>query len=319
MNPMVSVCMVTYNHEKFIAQAIESVLMQKTDFSFELVIGEDCSTDNTRKIVVEYKRRYPDKIKLLLAEKNLGAGRNFVQTIKACRGKYIALLEGDDYWTDNYKLQKQVDTLESNSAYVICFHNADVFYEDKTRKSHLHNNMNLRNELTIEDLFHGSNIICTSSCCFRNNLFEEFPQWYLEVAAGDWVLHVLNAQYGKLVFLPQTMSVYRVNAGSTWNSKNRLQRLKKSLSAREHINQHFSYKYNRAIGKVIAQWSIEVAKLEKKEGDLESANQFYQKALQALWSITPFPLALILKIYISYHFPYLERLFMFSERVARKI
>ena len=104
----VSIAMVTYNHEKFIAKALDSVLMQRTDFDYEIVIGEDCSSDNTRNIVIEYKRRYPDNIVLFLNEKNLGMYGNCSQVFQACQGEYIAVLEGDDYWTSPDKLQKQV-------------------------------------------------------------------------------------------------------------------------------------------------------------------------------------------------------------------
>ena len=102
----VSVAMITYNHERFIAQAIESVLMQQTDFAVELVIGEDCSTDKTRAIVCAYGERYPERIRLLLPERNQGMIPNFVATMNACQGQYIALLEGDDYWTDRIQAAK---------------------------------------------------------------------------------------------------------------------------------------------------------------------------------------------------------------------
>ena len=101
--------MITYNHEKFIAEAIEGVVMQKTNFQFELVIGEDCSTDNTRAICIEYQKKYPDIIRLRLPETNQGMMLNWINNINSGRGKYIALCDGDDYWTDPYKLQKQVD------------------------------------------------------------------------------------------------------------------------------------------------------------------------------------------------------------------
>lgn len=118
---LVSVCMITYNHEDYIKQSIEGVLLQKCNFSFELVIGEDCSTDNTRQICEEYSAKYP-QINLLSSESNLGMMPNFVRTLGACSSKYIALCEGDDYWTDPKKLQKQVDFLETNPAYVLCSH-----------------------------------------------------------------------------------------------------------------------------------------------------------------------------------------------------
>ena len=137
--PFISVVMITYNHENYIAQAIEGVIMQRTTFPIELIIGEDCSSDNTRKIVVEYAEKYPEIIKPLLPEQNLGMMKNFIQTMQAATGKYIALCEGDDYWTDPYKLQKQVDFLEANSDYSCCFHRYDIIDEETnlTRKDNI--------------------------------------------------------------------------------------------------------------------------------------------------------------------------------------
>lgn len=122
LKPMVSVVMTTYNHYPYIREAIEGVLMQKTDFPVELIIGEDCSNDDTRKIVEEYSVRYPEKIKPIFNEKNLGFLKNYKNTLQAVSGKYIAFCEGDDYWTDPLKLQKQVDFMERNVSYVACFH-----------------------------------------------------------------------------------------------------------------------------------------------------------------------------------------------------
>ena len=116
----VSVAMITYNHEQFIAQAIESVLMQETAFVVELVIGEDCSTDGTRRIVQAYAAKYPNVIRALLPEKNLGMARNYQAVWQACGGKYIAWLEGDDYWRTPQKLQKQVALMEANPHYSMC-------------------------------------------------------------------------------------------------------------------------------------------------------------------------------------------------------
>ena len=96
-NPLLSVLIITYNHEKFIGKALDSALGQKTNFDYEIVIGEDCSTDKTRQILLEYKKKYPRKVKLVLQEKNVGPNENFIDTYMACTGKYIAMLEGDDY------------------------------------------------------------------------------------------------------------------------------------------------------------------------------------------------------------------------------
>jgi glycosyltransferase involved in cell wall biosynthesis len=128
--PKVSVCMITYNHERFIAQAIESVLEQKTAFDFELVIGEDCSTDNTRTIVMTYSQKYPNQIRALIREKNIGTGQNLFKTINECKGQYIAHLDGDDYWTDPLKLQKQVDFLDAHPSYSLCCHCYKIYDEE---------------------------------------------------------------------------------------------------------------------------------------------------------------------------------------------
>ncbi|SRR6266446_922637 len=125
-----SVCLITYNHGRFITQALASALAQKTNFEFEIVIGEDCSADHTRQILVEYQHRYPNKIRLVLPENNLGANRNCARILQAYRGEYIALLEGDDYWTAPTKLQEQVDFLDSHEECAICSHAVRVFHED---------------------------------------------------------------------------------------------------------------------------------------------------------------------------------------------
>ncbi len=116
MTPLVSVCMTTYNHEKYISQAIESVLCQRTTFSFEVVIGEDCSTDNTLAICRQYEAQYPDIVRVITSEHNIGMHANYRRTIEACRGKYIAMCDGDDWFSDENKLQMQVEMIEKTSA-----------------------------------------------------------------------------------------------------------------------------------------------------------------------------------------------------------
>ncbi len=132
-NILLSVCMVTYNHEKWIGQAIEGVLMQKTSFSFELVIGEDCSTDKTSEIIQSFSTKNPEIIKAYFNQENLGLAENFSQLLTRCKGNYIAICEGDDFWTDPDKLQKQVDFLEGHHEYIMSSHNySRLFESDKS-------------------------------------------------------------------------------------------------------------------------------------------------------------------------------------------
>src|SRR3990167_48992 len=126
--PLVSVKMITYNHAPFIVQAIDGVLQQKTHFIFELVIGEDCSTDGTHEIVLEYQKRYPNIIRVVTSDKNVGMKKNSYRAMKACQGKYIAYCEGDDYWHHPFKLQKQVDYLESHSECGLVYASYNVYH-----------------------------------------------------------------------------------------------------------------------------------------------------------------------------------------------
>lgn len=220
--PLVSVSITTYNHQDYIAQAIDSVLMQKTNFDYEIIIGEDDSEDNTRAIVKEYKERYPDRIKLFLNSRGnviyvngRPTGRwNAVNNLKHARGQYIALCEGDDYWTDPNKLQKQVDFLDANQDYVICFHWAGWLNQERGKiMNWKYGPPVVKSYYTVDDLLEHSNFIATCSTVFRNKIFDDFPDWYYRVGIGDLPLHILNAQHGKIGFLDEPMVVYRRHKG----------------------------------------------------------------------------------------------------------
>lgn len=209
--------MITYNHEKYIGQAIDSIIMQKVNFNYEIVIGEDCSTDKTREIILAYKKKFPDKIKLLLHEKNIGAMQNQLMTLAACKGKYIALCEGDDYWSDPKKLQKQIDFLESHPDFAICHHRVLILNEE-TKEKKLSND-NKKEISDIYDLAKG-NYIYTASCVYRNQNYE-FPEWFYKSPIGDFPLHLLNARLGKIKYFNDAMCVYRIHDGGSWECKPR--------------------------------------------------------------------------------------------------
>jgi glycosyltransferase involved in cell wall biosynthesis len=199
--------------------------MQKTDFSIELLIGEDRSTDKTGEICAKYQRDFPKVIKLLSREKNLGPSQNFIEAYKRRQGKYVALCEGDDYWVDPLKLQRQVDFLEANSDYAVSFHQV---FELETGKNPTLSNLNKTNieeTLTIEDLASG-NFIHTPSVVFRNGFVDKFPTWYVESPVGDYPLHLLNARHGLIKYFPEPMAVYRRHSGGVWGNKPRSYQLK---------------------------------------------------------------------------------------------
>ena len=219
-SPFLSVIMITYNHESYIAQAIEGVMMQQTSFPFELIIGEDYSTDNTRKICKEYKEKYPDIIKLLLPELNLGMMPNFIATIGESSGKYIALCEGDDYWTDPYKLQKQVDFLEANEDFSICFHNVKIWKDQEKIMVDDFMTKAVPEETDIYELAK-ENYIHTPSVVFRRK--EQVLVDFIglgKLSAGDYPLHLLTAKYGKIKKFSECMAVYRFGSGIWSNNQN---------------------------------------------------------------------------------------------------
>jgi len=233
----VSVCMVAYNHEAYIAQAVESVLAQSTNFEFELVIGEDCSPDRTREILQQLATSHPRRMRLRLAERNEGASRNFVQTLALCRGEFIVILEGDDYFSSPEKLQKQVDALDAHPEWAMCFHPTRCLYEGgaATGPEFTPEKWD-RPEATILDLFE-RNFMATSSVMYRHGLFGELPEWFTEVVIGDWVLHILNAVHGNIGYLPEPMSVYRIHGGGIFSSQSltfKLVTIFKMLSKLDH-------------------------------------------------------------------------------------
>ena len=261
--PSVSALIITYNQEKSIAQAIESALMQQVNFHYEILIGEDCSTDGTRSTVQDYAAKHPGRIRALLHPQNLGPAHspgknNFVSTLKACRGEYVALLEGDDYWIFPHKLQKQVDFLESHPECAICFHNVMVFWEDGRQPPREMCPADQKEISTLEDLLR-ANFIPTCSVMFRNGLVREFPGWYYKLRMGDWTPYILLAQYGKIGHINEVMAAYRVHRGGVWNAANNAERLGATLQAYGCFNMHFAFKYERPImggvSKCLDEWA----------------------------------------------------------------
>jgi glycosyltransferase involved in cell wall biosynthesis len=210
--------MITYGHEKYIRQAIEGVLMQQCDFEVELIVANDCSPDATGQVVNDIIKSNPrgSWIKYSNHDKNVGMMPNFIFALQECEGKYIAMCEGDDYWTDPLKLQKQVDFLEANSDYAVCFHKVNIWQDDIIKVDSM--TAKVLETTTIYDLAKG-NYMHTCSVVFRNNLFLELPGYFKDSPVGDYFLHLLNARYGAIKYLDEIMGVYRLHGTSVWSSK----------------------------------------------------------------------------------------------------
>lgn len=254
----VSVCIVTYNQANFIGRAIESALNQKTDFEFEILVGDDCSTDGTQDIIKHYAQQYPSRVIPVLQSKNLGQNGlfNTNETYARARGKYIAAFDGDDYWTDFDKLQKQVDFLDANPDFSTCFHNALVTFEDGT-PPHLLNAPDQQVEYTTEDLIGEDEIwfMATSSVMFWN-VIKTYPDWFYKSVSGDIPRYVLFSKYGKIGYLPDVMSVYRKNKnGTSFTDKEEdANFLWNRINLYEGINQELEYKYDAVLRKNIGRY-----------------------------------------------------------------
>ncbi len=261
----VSVAITTYNHEPFIAQALDSVLMQETDFEYEIVVGEDDSSDRTREIVQAYKENSPNRIRLFLNDRKnviyIGGrptGRwNFANTLKHTCGQYVALLEGDDYWTSPHKLQKQADFLAAHPECMICFHDAVKQYEAGAIKPRRATQPRYRAFYKLEDLLE-RNFIRTCSVMYRNRLFDDFPDWFYKTPTGDWPLHILNAQHGQIGYLDEVMAVHRVHGGSVWSPRSIVERRQDIIRTLEIFRDKLNSKHGPKLEQSIARWHFKV-------------------------------------------------------------
>ena len=234
--PLVSVCVQTYQHAPYIKECLDSILMQKTNFEFEIIVGEDNSSDGTREICMEYAKKYPNKIRLLLhhRENNIRindtpSGRfNFLYNLCSARGKYIALCEGDDFWLDETKLQKQVEYLEKNTDCTISFHRTK-FYNKNCPDQNLTqgpNKIPKDSKFQMKDaILGGGNFMATNSMVLLRQNIKSWAAWMTEAPVGDIPLMLASASRGRIGYINEIMAAYRVSTAESWSrsmdSKNR--------------------------------------------------------------------------------------------------
>jgi len=273
----VSVLIMTYNHAPFIAQALDSALMQATNFPYEIIVSEDCSTDGTREIVQTYHNRFPEKIRLMLSERNIATNAIVVRGIEAARGQYVALLDGDDYWISAEKLQKQADFLDSHSHCAMCFHNATVIHEDSSEEARLWTPEHQPELTSLEDIWMG-NYIATCSTMFRKGLFERFPAWYDSFfPITDWPLHILNAEHGQIGYLNTVMGVYRYHSGGCYSRLTELEKLEQTLKFYRRVNACLEFKYNDLVQIAISKYFIEWAEAYLERNDMNTAKYCFRR------------------------------------------
>lgn len=263
--PLVSVCITTYNHENYIKQALDSVLAQEADFDFEILIGEDDSSDNTRAICIEYAEKYPDKIRLFLNDRKnviyideIATGRwNFINNIKHAKGKYVAIIEGDDYWTDKKKLQYQANLLTEKPGCSICFHDAQILFEETNVycefsthliKSYGHNPLAGGNiiEFGIKEIFEKW-MMPTASIMYRRESLDSLPKWFCKIFSGDRAMQLLLADKGQVIYLNRKMCVWRRHSQGLSNYIDGVWLQKNKLNIFHEFNKYKNYKYDELL------------------------------------------------------------------------
>lgn len=239
MKPLLSVAMLTYNHEKYIELAIESVLSQEVDFNFEIVIGEDFSTDRTREKLKKFESY--NQVKIILREKNIGVPNNFLDVLKNCKGKYIAILEGDDFWLDKFKLKAMVSFLENNNEYIGTF--SKVCFVDKNNiKVESKTNLNYKEIENEKDLLTQDIFLPTCTLVFKNIWLDEFvleySKWLKEIKyICDIQLKYLLAENGKIKLFENEMSAYRqiLNNSDSFSSQSNILKMQDAMNAYKNI------------------------------------------------------------------------------------
>lgn len=242
--PIVSICCITYNHGKFIADCLNGFLKQKTSFPFEIVVSNDCSTDDTKSIIDSYVKQYPKMIKDVSPEKNQGMMKNFYSTLMKCKGKYIACCEGDDYWIDENKLQMQVDFLENNPEYGMCYSKAKQYIQSKQQ----FNKNSVGDAFEgFEDLLKNGNRIPTLTTVYRKDLLDKYQKeiqpsnkgWLM----GDYPMWLYFSHESKVKFFDKVTAVYRVLEESASHSVDVEKQLEFS-SSYYNISKYFAELYN---------------------------------------------------------------------------
>ena len=269
--PKLSIIVPTYNHGKFIAQMLQGALNQKTNFDFDIIIGDDASKDDNTLIISKYAQKYPDKIKAFLHPKNLGpseprelGGKNNVGFLfSQAKSEYIALCEGDDYWTDPLKLQKQVDFLDKNMDYSLCHHQMEVIHEDGS-PVHLFNHDNQQDTSTIRELLADKIwFLGTASTVFRNVFTNGMPDWWWKTASGDLGIFIEVVRYGKIKYLPETMGIYRKHLGGMTNihtSQNRFF-LQNRMEMFQNLDKYLGFQYSEIIAETVLKYKKELSYL----------------------------------------------------------
>lgn len=254
LRPKVSILLITYNHEKYIAQAIESILMQVTEYSYEINVIEDCSTDRTQEIVMRYVEKYPHIVKPFFNKKNIGykvTQKNFYRGFKTLTGEYLAILEGDDYWTSPHKMQKQVAFLETHPDFAICAHNTVKVYEGGDTASHRFLYWGQQPDKDIQDAVRLRSFFHTTGLIYRNVFRGVPPKQFRNKWSCDIFIFIAHAQFGKIHHIDEDMAVYRAHDSGRFSNMPLIDAWMFNIDGLRRYNAWLNYRYLNGFSEAI--------------------------------------------------------------------
>jgi len=321
--PLVSICCPVYNHETYIQSAIDSFLSQITTFSFEILIHDDASTDTSPQIIQKYQQKYPNLIKPIFQNENqYSQGKKITPILaKVAKGEYIAICEGDDYWIDPKKIQKQIDALMKNPDCDLAFHPCHTFLDSDPKINTVHNNYYTSIKvIDVEDVILGGGGFCPSAALLiKKSIFDQLPDWFNSTHAGDYYLQVFGALNGGALFLPDIMSAYRHSRPDsltttirTYDSKKILSLLSKELNGLDHLINDLPSKYDTLIyvrkAEVLKEFANKLLKTKNFHEFkllIEKSREVYKnssKSQQLLYYMRHFPYLLYIIQKIKFYF-----------------
>jgi len=323
-NPRVSVCIRTYNHEKFIAGAIEGALMQEADFSYEVIIAEDRSTDGTRKIVRDYQRRYPDKIRLRLAEENLYSKNKRYPTLgawNAARGEYVARCDGDDYWTDPKKLQKQADFLDDHPDCTICFTAAEILNDKSGEVEGTQEPDEIRETYSLEYVLRRSAFyFSTSTALHRDDICNKIPSWFYIGIAGDFSLLVLCTREGDVGYIDKKCATYRKHEGGVHSPLDTLEKFDLAVETREAVFPILDSYHRRILGAKIYSFNRRALRIAMNQAGTSKVRKYAQRCWRWLGhsnrKYIDVPLVILLMFYYPVMGPVLRSMRNWKKKFA---
>lgn len=276
--PIISVAMITYNHGAFVDQALASILEQDTNIPYEIVIGDDCSRDDTTDRLRAWTRQYPGQINLLLRERNVGMMENFLEVLEACKGKYIAFLEGDDYWTDKGKLSSQIEILERNRNLSLVFGQVEVYDQELERVVGLKQKVNQERRFSLSEVLlrNPANLM---TAFFRNPYWSVRPAVFDRVPFGDWPLFVHLAESGDLAYFPKTWARYRIHGGGVWQGGKAGNMREREVQMLQRFQELFP-PFHRKIGNRIRQLQLAICEDYRKLKDYRTSIAQLRKAMK---------------------------------------